>query len=165
MFDNQIVQRLGDNYSTIEKVEITNTNNNCNNPLSGSNIFITFNTLEHSRGKWVRCKGNTRQKNLINSQKVEKINDSSHSMNQDLLVDHDSSLHDTSDSLDKVLNPLEVLDRKQKETEDKIKERGVFRKWPRSDIWACLNCNDSGDKWYMLDHICKKNKKEINNIF
>jgi len=29
-----------------------------------------------------------------------------------------------------------------------------------SDRWSCENCKDRGDKWYMLRHTCKHNKKK-----
>lgn len=61
-------------------------------------------------------------------------------------------------SSNKVLKPLKVLER-QKEIEKKINETELYRKWPGSDIWACPNCNDIGDKFYMVGHICKNNKK------
>lgn len=40
-----------------------------------------------------------------------------------------------------------------------IKERGLYRKYPGSDKWACPNCNDSDDRFYMVNHICRMNKK------
>lgn len=35
----------------------------------------------------------------------------------------------------------------------------IRHKWQGGDIWICENCNDSGDKWHMLKHPCKNNKK------
>ncbi len=35
----------------------------------------------------------------------------------------------------------------------------IYRKWKGGDIWGCINCNDRGDKWYMLKHPCKNNKR------
>ena len=54
----------------------------------------------------------------------------------------------------KVLEVLEVLEG-EKEVEDKIKEKQLYRKWPGSDTWACPNCNETGDKWYMVEHCAK----------
>jgi hypothetical protein len=34
----------------------------------------------------------------------------------------------------------------------------IFRKWKGRDTWACNNCNDTGDRPYMLKHPCKGNK-------
>jgi hypothetical protein len=35
----------------------------------------------------------------------------------------------------------------------------LYRLYERGDKWGCKNCNDTGDKWYMLKHNCKINKK------
>jgi hypothetical protein len=59
-----------------------------------------------------------------------------------------------------VLEVLEVLER-EKQTDNRIKETQLYRKWPGSDILACPHCNTTGDKWYMLDHLCKMNKKQF----
>lgn len=37
----------------------------------------------------------------------------------------------------------------------------IFRKWKGRDTWACNNCNDTGDRPYMLKHPCKNNKKNL----
>lgn len=58
----------------------------------------------------------------------------------------------------RVLEVLKVLENK-KEIGDKIKERSLYRKWPGSDTWACQSCDDSGDKFYMVRHPCRRNKK------
>ncbi len=36
------------------------------------------------------------------------------------------------------------------------------RLYPGSDVWVCKNCNERGDKWYVLNHLpnCKNNKKQ-----
>ena len=57
----------------------------------------------------------------------------------------------------KALKVLKVLEH-EKQIEAKIKEKQLYRKWPGSDTWACPNCNETGDKWHMLEHLCKKNK-------
>jgi hypothetical protein len=35
----------------------------------------------------------------------------------------------------------------------------LYRLYEGGDRWACNNCNDRGDRWYMLHHNCKMNKK------
>ena len=35
----------------------------------------------------------------------------------------------------------------------------LYRAYERGDTWGCNNCTDKGDKWYMLTHNCKMNKK------
>ena len=35
----------------------------------------------------------------------------------------------------------------------------IYRSYPHSDTWKCKNCNVRDDKWYMLIHPCKNNKK------
>jgi len=35
----------------------------------------------------------------------------------------------------------------------------LYRLYERGDTWGCNNCMDKGDKWYMLKHNCKRNKK------
>ena len=57
-----------------------------------------------------------------------------------------------------VLKVLKVLE-SEKQIEDKIKEKQINKQWPGYDNWACPNCNISGDKWYMLEHLCKMNNK------
>ncbi|HEX2409386.1 MAG TPA: hypothetical protein VHJ38_19455 [Nitrososphaeraceae archaeon] len=39
----------------------------------------------------------------------------------------------------------------------------IYRKYPNSDIWACEDCNFTGDKWFMHKHPCKYNNNK--NIF
>jgi hypothetical protein len=36
----------------------------------------------------------------------------------------------------------------------------LYRLYERGDKWACKNCNDTGDKWYMLKHNCKMNNRK-----
>ena len=36
---------------------------------------------------------------------------------------------------------------------------GIYRLHPHRDTWVCNYCDDKGDKWYMLVHVCK-NKKD-----
>ena len=36
----------------------------------------------------------------------------------------------------------------------------MYRLYEGGDTWACNNCMDKGDKWYMKNHICKMNKKQ-----
>jgi hypothetical protein len=38
----------------------------------------------------------------------------------------------------------------------------IYRKYPRSDIWACEHCNLTGDKWFMRKHHCKNNNNKDN---
>ena len=80
---------------------------------------------------------------------------------------NNNSLMDITENEDarptKALEVLEVLER-ENEVEAKIKEKQLYRKWPGSDTWACSNCNESNDKWYMLEHICKMNKENNNLI-
>jgi hypothetical protein len=45
------------------------------------------------------------------------------------------------------------------DVQDEDYMNNIYRKWNGSDIWACYNCNDSGDKPYMLKHLCKNNRK------
>lgn len=59
----------------------------------------------------------------------------------------------------KALEVLEVLEG-EKDLEAKINEKQLYRKWPGSDTWACPNCNETGDKWHMLEHKCKMNRKQ-----
>ncbi|MER5176630.1 MAG: hypothetical protein ABJB73_12785 [Candidatus Nitrosocosmicus sp.] len=35
----------------------------------------------------------------------------------------------------------------------------LYQLYERGDIWCCKNCNQRGDKWYMLKHNCKMNRK------
>ena len=35
----------------------------------------------------------------------------------------------------------------------------LYRLYERGDKWGCNNCTDKGDKWHMLTHNCKMNKK------
>jgi hypothetical protein len=35
----------------------------------------------------------------------------------------------------------------------------MYRLYEGGDTWACKNCNDKGDKWYMIKHVCRMNKK------
>jgi hypothetical protein len=32
-----------------------------------------------------------------------------------------------------------------------------------SDRWSCENCKARGDKWFMMVHICKHNKRKKDN--
>jgi hypothetical protein len=64
----------------------------------------------------------------------------------------------------KVLEVLEVLER-EKQIEAKIKEKQLYKKWPGSDTWACTFCNEMGDKWYKLEHLCKMNKNYSFDFF
>ena len=57
-----------------------------------------------------------------------------------------------------MLEVLEVLD-PENEVGTKINEKPLYRKWPGSDTWACPHCNETGDKWHMLEHLSKMNKK------
>ena len=44
-------------------------------------------------------------------------------------------------------------------TDNTILPENLCRFYEKSDRWCCNNCNDRGDKWYMLQHNCKMNKK------
>ncbi len=158
MFDRNKLAKFEENYSPIKRIEIIQKYGS--NTLNSFNIF--WNIIER---KGINFREVKVKNTPGNSQEVGEPNVNNHSNNESLRVDHHPSLKDSDDSSFKVLNPLEVLENKKKQIEGKIKERGLYRKWPRSDTWACPSCNDSGDKWHMLDHFCKKNKKEINNIF
>lgn len=35
----------------------------------------------------------------------------------------------------------------------------MFKLWSNGDIYGCKRCNQTGDRWYMLDHDCKNNRK------
>jgi len=47
-----------------------------------------------------------------------------------------------------------------KVTDPQPYQEKIQRSYPHSDVWTCSNCNDRGDKWYMLKHPCKMNKKD-----
>ena len=34
----------------------------------------------------------------------------------------------------------------------------IYRTQPNGDRWACEDCKDRGDKWYMQDHACSRSK-------
>jgi hypothetical protein len=36
----------------------------------------------------------------------------------------------------------------------------IYRKYPRSDVWACHNCNMSSDIWFMKKHPCRNDRKD-----
>jgi hypothetical protein len=36
----------------------------------------------------------------------------------------------------------------------------LYRLYKGSDKWACSRCTYTGDKWNMLEHICKNDKKK-----
>ena len=40
----------------------------------------------------------------------------------------------------------------------------ISRIHPHSDIWKCDCCNLTGDKWFMIEHPCKNNKKTIKKM-
>ena len=44
-------------------------------------------------------------------------------------------------------------------TDNTILPENLCRFYEKSDRWCCNKCNDRGDKWYMLQHNCKMNKK------
>ncbi len=68
---------------------------------------------------------------------------------------------DTGHNIDKTNQESSNLKlyRNELELQKKIKERELYRRWPGSDTWACPNCNDSGDKFHMVNHLCRRNKK------
>jgi hypothetical protein len=99
--------------------------------------------------------------------KIEKVTESVQKLdecevNSENHVDNSESsaiqfIEDKAEHPQQVLEVLEVLEH-EKQIEDKIKEKQIYKQWPGSDTWACPHCNITGDKWYMLEHPCKMNK-------
>lgn len=151
VFNPNTLRNLESNYSPIKEIKILS-----NIQTNTSNTFNTF---------WKGIEGGNPFGNKFKpSLLARKIKNPDN--NQGISLE--SSKNKTGPSLQperrdqtsppNVLDMLKVLER-QNEIEKKIKERGLYKKWPGSDIRACPSCNDSGDKFYMVDHICKNNKK------
>lgn len=151
VFNPDTLRNLESNYSPIKEIEIHSS--------IQTNTYNTFNTF------WKGIeRGNPSCNKSGPSLQARKIKNPDNKEGISL----ESSENKTVSSLQperkdriappKVLDVLKVLER-QNEIEKEIEERGLYRKYLGSDMWACRYCNDSGDKWYMLKHPCKINKK------
>jgi hypothetical protein len=151
VFDPNTLRNLESNYSPIEEIKILS-----NVRTNTSNTFNTF---------WKSI-----EQNYISSSKSQVSilaqNSQDIKNNEGNSKENDYKIRKTSNqSVEKypavpprMLDVLNVLER-QSQVEKRINELGLFRKWDRSDTWACQHCNDSGDKWYMLKHPCKGNRQ------
>lgn len=151
-FDDEVLKKLAVNYSPSKQIEIIRKQ-----APNTSNAFNTFwkNVDEFNNEK--------RKRSVSDSVDLRQLSPENHQNNQKIVqiapAKTISILEKQEAGFNKALKSLEVLER-QKEIERKIKERDLYRKWSGSDTWACPNCNDSGDKFYMVDHICRMNKKK-----
>jgi len=151
-FDTEVLKRLTDNYSPSKQIEIMRRQdtNSCN----------AFNAFWKSVDE---INSEKRKRSNNDSTKIKQLPNKDQENNEievQLTPANIIPVQEEQDAFsNKVLKPLKVLER-QKEIEKKIKERGLYRKWPSSDTWACPNCNDSDDKFHMVDHICKNNRKK-----
>lgn len=68
-------------------------------------------------------------------------------------IDEVSSMPSSSSLLQEQENQFNTEIGEEKDMSDIIYRLG------RSDKWACNDYKDKGDKWYMLKHLCRKNKK------
>ncbi len=152
VFSKTTLQKLKGNYSLVNWIEILDRSNSTNT----SNTFNTF--WKCTEGNGVR-NGSLKSCRLTNSEQKSKEyegkrRDSDESNN----ISVTDNIENEGARPTKALEVLEVLGH-EKITEVKIREKQLYRKWRGSDTWACPNCNETGDKWHMLEHLCKRNKK------
>ena len=152
VFNKAILQKLKGNYSSVKEIEILDGNDLTNT----SNTFNTFwKCIEGNGIHDTALKGNELtnygQKTTEDEGNSEFIDESNNNSMMD--IKENEGAHPA-----KVLEVLEVLEN-EKQIADKIKEKQLYKKWPDSDTWSCPNCNVTGDKWHMLEHVCKKDKK------
>lgn len=103
IFNKNTLDRFEDNYSPIKEIEIIQS--------QGSNTHNSFNTFWSKVERKEIHSSELRDKNTpVNSQKVGKINSNIHSISENMLMEHEPSFEDSSDSSVKALNPLKVLD-------------------------------------------------------
>lgn len=151
IFNPNTIAKLESNYSPSKKIEIYTK--------IQTNTFNTFNTF------WKRIEGNDPFSIKNNRRNLKKpIQNIANNVKDSVKVSENEDQdpfqidypHDKKPT--KVLDVLKVLEYNKK-VEGQVNDRGLYRKWPRADTWACPYCKDNGDKWYMVEHICKMNKK------
>jgi hypothetical protein len=63
--------------------------------------------------------------------------------------------NNTSDDTDDTLPTLQGQEASDKNLkESSTMSKSIYR-LGRSDIWACHNCKQKGDKWFMVKHRCR----------
>jgi hypothetical protein len=150
-FDKEVLIKLAENYSQSKQIQIIRKKE--------SNSFNSFNTfwnnIEKCNNQVVKKSSNI-STNLL---KLQNKNEENSVSKGEVKHQNDIFFRGRDEVIsNKALDVLKVLGRR-KSIDVKIKGRGLYRKWPGADIWACPNCNDSDDIHYMADHPCRMNKK------
>ena len=78
----------------------------------------------------------------------------------DKLVKYTTINQSTEDrETDNSNNPIEPSNSANQIDRRSINRPNMYRKWKGGDIWGCSKCSSSGDRFDLLDHHCKNNKK------
>ena len=155
MFNKSTLQKLKSNYSQTQEVKV----------FSNKSLPNAFNTFWSNIEKNTYCKDDDKGETIIKSEQKneekninnnDKINNSKSFVN---LVNEKDVKDEEEPPFPQVSRVLYMVKR-DKQIEDKVKEKQLFRLWSSSDRWGCPDCNTTGDKWYMLEHFCKNNNND-----
>src|SRR6478672_11413759 len=159
VFNKDTIQRLRSNYSKTQEIKV----------FSNKSLPNTFNIFWNNVGKNTYFKDDDKSETIIKSeQKVGQTNEDKSINNNDKInnsksivkpADHEEVKEDEEQPFPQVSRVLHMV-KSDKQIEDKIKEKQLFRLWSGSDRWGCPNCDTNGDKFYMIEHLCKNNKKK-----
>jgi hypothetical protein len=122
--------------------------NSVSNDSIGKDLFNDFFTFDMS--------------SLINNEEYTIKTPHNDTLNEDKTLHHDDETN-TMGFPRTVTAVTAVTNKNTSEIDNYTRantvSQSIYRFYETGDIWGCNNCMDKGDKWYMLKHKCRMNKK------